>query len=113
MAIPTQPLPRKDTDPWLVHTLTGHSEKLNGLTSEVKKINSCLRDEIARSTLTDSVHDQQIDRQKERLEEHKKNNPGNNSNTKETVTFKWLLEKLALPVVMLIVGGAIALLFGG
>ena len=107
----TQPLPRKETDPWLVHTLTSHSEKLNGLTSEVKKINGCLRDEISRSRLADSVHDQLIDRQKERLEEHKKNNPGN-SNTKDTVTFKWILEKLALPVVMLIVGGVIAILFG-
>ena len=28
-----------------------------------------------------------------------------------SITFQWLLEKLALPVVMLIIGGAIALLF--
>ncbi len=35
-----------------------------------------------------------------------KNNPNGN-----TITFQWLLEKLALPVIMLIVGGAIALLF--
>ena len=114
-----EPQPRRDTDPWLVYTLNDHSTKLNGLTQEVKKINNGLKNEVARSVLADGLHDERIDRQRERLDDHKKivhgnpkpNNPG--SNTKDTVTFKWILEKLAIPVVMFIVGGAIALLFGG
>ena len=114
MAQPTQPLPSKDTDPWLVFTLTDHSKKLNGLTEEVKKINSGLKNEIARSVLADGIHDERIARHKERIEGIEKKKPNNpNSDTKDTVTFKWLLEKLALPVVMLIVGIAIASLIGG
>jgi len=37
----------------------------------------------------------------------------NSTNPKNgnSITFQWLLEKLALPVLMLVVGGAIALLF--
>ena len=109
-----EPQPRRDTDPWLVHTLNNHSEKLNGLTKDVRKINDGLKNEIARSVLADGIHDERIARHKERIEGIEKKKPNNpNSNTKDTVTFKWILEKLALPVVMLIVGGAIALLFGG
>lgn len=99
--------PRKDTDPWLVYTLSNHSEKLNGLdknlsdlTKEVKKINGSLRDEISRSRLADSVHDQQIDRQKERLEEHKKGThgnpkPNNPSSNESFVSFKWIADNAA------------------
>ncbi len=109
-----QPKPRRDTDPWLVFTLTDHSKKLNGLTEEVKKINSGLKDEVARSVLADGIHDERIARHKERIEgieEKKPNNP--NSNTKDAVTFKWILDKLAVPIVMMLAGGIIALLFGG
>ncbi len=114
MATPLQPQPRKDTDPWLVFTLQNHSEKLNDLTTEVKKINGCLRDEIARSRLADSVHDERIERQKERLEEHKKNAHKNNpsSNRTETVTFKWILEKVSLPLLMLIAGYVLRVILG-
>jgi hypothetical protein len=109
----TQPKPRRDTDPWLVFTLTSHSEKLNGLTKDVKKINDGLKNEIARSVLADGLHDERIARHRERIEGIEKKKPNNpNSNTKDTVTFKWILEKLALPIVMFLIGGAIALLYG-
>ncbi len=106
----TQPKPRKDTDPWLVFTLSSHSEKLNSLTKEVKKINNGLRDEISNRKMEDVKHDERIDRQRERFDDHKKivhgnpkpNNP--NSNNKNVVTFRWLLEKITLPIVMLVVG---------
>ncbi len=93
-----QPKPRKDTDPWMVYTLQSHSEKLNGLTKEVKKINSSLRDEVANRKVSDVRHDERIDRQRERLDDHKKgghgnpkpNNPGSNA-----VTFKWIADNAA------------------
>ena len=96
-----EPQPRRDTDPWLVHTLNEHSTKLNGLTKEVKKINNGLKNEIARSALADGLHDERIDRQRERLDDHKKivhgnpkpNNP--HSNTKDVVTFKWIADNAA------------------
>jgi hypothetical protein len=49
-----------------------------------------------------------IDKQIEYLKDMKKDNPATNN---KSITFQWLLEKLALPVIMLIIGGAIALLF--
>jgi hypothetical protein len=112
----TQPKPRRDTDPWLVFTLSSHSEKLNGLTKEVKKINSGLRDEITNRKMEDVKHDERIDRQRERLDDHKKSvhgNPKPNNPNSSAVTFKWILDKLAVPIVMMLAGGIIALLFGG
>jgi len=38
-----------------------------------------------------------------------RNNPGKNNHN--SVTFQWLLEKFALPIVMALIGGAIVLLF--
>jgi len=107
----TQPKPRRDTDPWLVHTLNNHSEKLNGLTKEVRKINDGLKNEIARSVLADGLHDERIGRHKERIEDIEKKKP-NNPKNESAVTFKWILDKLAVPIVMMLAGGVIALLFG-
>jgi hypothetical protein len=95
-----EPQPRRDTDPWLVFTLSSHSEKLNGLTKEVKKINSSLRDEITNRKMEDVKHDERIDRQRERFDDHKKivhgnpkpNNPGNKNGV---VTFKWIADNAA------------------
>ncbi len=91
-----EPQPRRDTDPWLVHTLNNHSEKLNGLTKDVRKINNGLKNEIARSVLADGLHDERIARHRERIEgieKKKANNP--NSNTKDAVTFKWIADNAA------------------
>lgn len=49
-----------------------------------------------------------IDKQIEYLKDMKiKDKNGNN----KSITFQWLLEKMALPIIMFLVGGAIALLF--
>jgi len=98
--------PGKDVSPWLAYKLgVIHSDiastngKVDVVINEVKKINGSLNEEIRRSALADQAHD------------------GRLAGLEKTpilpnqITFKWILEKLALPVVMLIIGGAIALLF--
>ena len=91
-----QPQPHKDTDPWLVHTLNNHSEKLNGLTKDVRKINDGLKNEIARSVLADGLHDERIARHRERIEGIEKKKSNNPHPVKENaVTFKWIADNAA------------------
>ena len=73
--------------------------KVDEIIVEVKKINGGLSAEIQRSKLADASLEDRLDG----LEKIPINS--------NQVTFRWMLEKLALPVVMLVVGGAIALLF--
>ena len=74
--------------------------KVDTVIKEVKKINGSLTEEIKRSAVADSKHNGRID-------DLEKKNPGNTNQ----VTFRWLLEKLALPIVMLVIGIVLTLLF--
>ncbi len=47
------------------------------------------------------------------IEDLKKSRKNPNGNGSDKISFKWLLEKFALPIVMLLIGGAVALLFKG
>jgi hypothetical protein len=47
------------------------------------------------------------------IEDLKKARNNSKVNHDSGITFQWLLEKFALPIVMLLIGGAVALLFVG
>jgi len=99
--------PGKDVPAWLAYKLgeihsdiTTTNGKVDTVITEVKKINGNLQAEIQRSKIADTTHDARLDTIDKKSKDH------------DVVSFKWLLEKLALPVIMLVIGGAIALLFG-
>lgn len=108
-------------NPWVQYQLIRILDKMRAVElkvdtncSQIKELNEFkLKTEVrlAEGVSTFKYMESQFKSIDEQIKELRAIRNSGNSKNNDGITFQWVLEKLALPVIMLIIGGAIALLF--